>query len=203
MTYKIAQNAPAKMKTADLLAELDGFKQLAIEVTERLSAILVELRSRRESHAFFSHPVLRFFESIADESLNAEAAIILANGPMIKAVMHLPHDQQLAVARGQDIAVAVIQPSGQMANENLPIQRMGPDLLKRVFGDQGIRSVAAQSAIIRQNSKTERYGMVTVLQDETMLKIGNQKITPEDLRGPLLALGYTLELSRIAERKAG
>ena len=39
---------------------------------------------------------------------------------------------------------------------------------------------------------------ITVLRDEHLLKIGHQKIRPEDLRGPLAALGYRMALTRSA-----
>ena len=204
MMHTTPQTDPDTMTISEKLAEIAGFKDYAVKTVKRLAILMRSLRKDGAKNIPNStHAVLKFYQEIANETLNPEAAILLKNASMIKAVMHLPHDQQLAVARGQEIAVAVIQSSGQMANENLPIQRMGPDLLKRVFSEHGIRSLKGQSAIIRENGKTERHGMVTVLQDEVMLKIGNQKITPEELRGPLMALGYSLELSRNSDRKAG
>ena len=191
------------MTTADLIAEVDGFKELAVEVCQRLAAILVVLRKRRERHAFFQHPILRFFEAIADDTLDAEAAIILGNGALIKAVMHLPKDQQRAIAKGQEIAVATVQPNGRIGNENLPIQRMGTEVLKRVFAPEGIRSVQGQAAIIREKGKTEKHGMITVDRDHGRLRIGNQTFTPDEFNAAFLALGYKIVPARDVASQAG
>jgi len=203
MTYKIAQTEPSEMTTAELFSELDGFKQLAVEVTERLSAILCELRARREPHAFFSHPVLRFFESIAGKTLDAEAAILLANAPMIKAIKNLPVKQQLPIAQGQEVPVASISDTGELTTERMPIFRMGPDVLKRVFSDSGIRSVPSQAEMIRAAGRITRIGMITVLKDEGVFKVGNQKLTPDEVHRAALQLGYSLVLTRDVSAKAG
>lgn len=196
MAYQISQTDPAKMTTEELTAELDGFVALAVEVAARMSVILAELRKRRTPHPFFQHPVLRFFQSIADGSLHPEAAIILGNRELINAVVPLPRQRQLEVAYGASIPVATLTLDGKIKSDDLPIQRMDPATLRRAFGPEGIRSVHEQAEMIRAEGKIERLGMVTVLRDEQVLKIGNQKIRPEDLRGPLAALGYSLDLAR-------
>lgn len=68
--------------------------------------------------------------------------------------------------------------------------------MRLAFGPEGIRPISEQAKIIKSENKTERHGVITVLADECALKIGNQKIKPEDLRGPLAALGYSLDLTR-------
>lgn len=203
MAYRISNTDPSKMTTEELTAELDGFVQLAVEVAARMSVILAELRKRRKPHPFFHHPVLRFFQAIADGALHPEAAILLANGDLIKAVIPLPRQRQLEVAYGAEIPVAVTAPDGKIKSDDMPIQRMDPATLRRAFGPDGIRTVHQQIAMIRDEGKIERHGMITVLRDEGLLKISNQKIRPEDLRGPLLALGYSLDLSRNTAAKAG
>ncbi len=196
MAYQISQTDPTKMTTEELTAELDGFVALAVEVAARMSVILAELRKRRIPHPFFRHPVLKFFQTIADGSLHPEAAIILGNSEMIAAVIPLPRQRQLEVAYGADIPVAVLTPDGRIKSDDLPIQRMDEPTLRRAFGPEGIRPVHEQADMIRALGKIERIGMITVLRDEQVLKIGNQKVRPEDLTGPLAALGYTIRLSR-------
>jgi hypothetical protein len=203
MSYHISQTDPATLSTEALLEEIASFKALAVEVVERYSLILMELRKRRQFHAFMRHPVLSFFEAIADGSLQAEAALVLGNRELIAAVLPLPPAKQAEIANGAAVEVAVPTPSGEIKVEPMTIRRMDPPTLKRVFGPEGIRPLHEQADIIREQGKIERHGAITVLRDEQVLKIGNQKVRPEDLRGPLAALGYRLDLARNATEKAG
>lgn len=203
MTYSISQTNPADLSTEELIAEIDGFKQLAVEVVERYSVILTELRRRKQSHGFMRHPVLCFFQEIAEGALSSEAALVLGNRELIKAVMPLPRGRQLEVAQGDPIPVATLTDTGDIRSDDIPIHRMDPATLKRAFGPDGIRTVHEQAELIRADQKVERHGAVTVLCDEQVLKIGNQKVRPEDLKGPLAALGYRLDLARNVSAKAG
>ena len=196
MTYRISKADPSKMATEDLHAELAGFTALAAEVAARMAIILTELRRRRQNSPFFHHPVLSFFSSIADKTLSPEAAVVLGNRDLIKAVLPLPHDDQISIAYGKEIPVAVVNSFGAIVTEAMPIRRMDADTIKRAFGPEGIRTAEAQAEMIRTQSRIERHGMITVIRQEQVLKIGNQKIRPEDLKGPLAALGYSLDLSR-------
>lgn len=202
MTYHISPNDPAQMSTEELLAEMNGFRVLAVEVVERLSRVMKVLRDRRQPHAFFHDRILRFWANIANQTLSAEAAILLGNSQTIQAVLPLPIKDQVEIAKGREIAVAEINGLGDVRLEHMPINRMDGPTLHRVFGPEGIRSINEQTEILRKREKLQRIGVVTVLGDEQVLKIGNQKIKPEDLRGPLLALGYRLELAR-SSRAAG
>lgn len=192
MKLQTKNTDPSEMTTEELLGAIDSIRALSVDVVEYLSGVLSELRKRRIQHHFFSDRILSFWQEINGKQLAAEAAIGLANRPMINAVLPLPHSEQIEVSHGKEIAVATIEGK----TEIMPIHRMDGPTLKRVFGPNGIRSVKAQSAIIRDVANVKHHGVITVLQDEAMLKIGNQKIKPEDLRGPLMALGYVLELSR-------
>lgn len=196
MTYSISQADPASLSTEELTAEIDSFIELAEEVVARLSVLLAELRKRRQPHPFFQHAILRFWESIANQTLHPKAAIILANRDMIKAIIPLPREEQLEIAQGRYVPVAVTLADGSVASDDMPIQRMDTATLRRAFGPCGLRSIYEQAEMIREEGKITRIGMVTVLRDEVMLKIGNQKIRPEDLKGPLAALGYSLDLRR-------
>ena len=198
MTYHISQTDPAALTTAELLDEIASFTQLAVEVVARYALILAELKRRRQFHAFMRHPVLSFFQAIAAGTLVPEAALILGNRALISAVMPLPSARQIEIAHGATIDVAVQTPLGEIRGEPMGILRMDPDTLRRVFGPDGIRPLHEQADIIRAEGKIERHGAITVLRDEHLLKIGNQKIRPEDLRGPLAALGYRMALTRSA-----
>jgi hypothetical protein len=196
MRYHISQTDPATLTTEALLEEIASFKALAVEVVERYSLILAELRKRRQAHAFMRHPVLSFFQAIADGDLHPEAALVLGNQSLIAAVLPLPPEKQVEIARGAEIPVATATPTGEIKSEDVPIYRMAPETLRRAFGPSGIRPVSEQADMIRAEGKIERHGAITVLRDEQALKIGNQKVRPEDLRGPLAALGYRLDLMR-------
>lgn len=199
MVYAISRRDPAAMETKEIFDEFDGFTALAVEVVERYSALLAELRKRREPHPFFRHTVLAFYQQIADTQLAPEAAIVLGNQNMIKAVLPLTHQDQIAVAYGREVAIARIDSAGKVVSDDVPIQRMDPATMSRAFGPEGIRPVHEQAEMIRSAGRIERHGMITVLRDETVLKIGNQKIKPEELKAPLMALGYSLKLARNAE----
>jgi len=203
MTYSISQTPTAKLSTEQLLEEIASFKTLAVEVVARYSAILAELKARKQYHAFMRHPVLSFFKEIAEGSLHPEAALTLGNKQLISAVAPLPPEQQLEVARGAMVPVARQTNDGEIRSDDVPITRMDQPTMRRAFGPEGIRPVHDQAEMIREEGKVQRIGAITVIRDEQVLKIGNQKIRPEDLKGPLAALGYTLDLSRNATSKAG
>lgn len=206
MAYRIQKTPLATLsaeQTDRLLARIDGFRRLAVDVVEEYSAILSVLRERRVHHAFMRHPVLSFFQSIVDGEVDAEAALILANRDMIKAVQPLPPERQNAIAKGEEVPVARINDAGEICSDDRPIRLMDPATLRRAFGPEGIRTVHEQAEMIRAEGKVERHGMITVLRDEGLIKVGNQRIKPEELRGPLLALGYSLDLARNATAKAG
>lgn len=196
MTYIISQTDPSEMSTEDLTAEIDSFIELAEGVVVRLSAILAELRRRRQPHPFFHHSILRFWESIADRRLHPKAAIILANRNMIKAVIPLPHEQQLELAHGKKLRIAVQREDGSIGRDDVPIQRMDARALCRVFGPKGIRSIAEQEAMIREEGKIERIGAITILKGEGLFKVGNQKLTPEEIDRAARQMGYRLILTR-------
>lgn len=199
MTYSISQTDPAAMTSEEIDAEFAGFIDLAEEVVARMAVLLAEKRKRRQPHPFFQHSILRFWESIADNRLHPKAAILLANRDMIKAVIPLPHKQQLEIAYGKEIATAT--QDGQ--SENMPIHRMDGPTLKRAFGPEGIRSIKAQSEIIREANKVERHGAITVDRTHGRLRIGNQTFTPDEFDDAFLALGFKIVLARDADTKAG
>lgn len=193
MIYTVSQRSPQTMTTEDLIGELDGFTALAADLARRLSLVLKELRARRIRHTHHFHTVLMFFAEIADNRLDAEAAVLLANTDRIRAVLPLPAEQQRAIARGEEVPVAVRLPSGAITHDRLPIRRMDDSTRRRAFGPKGIRPLEEQTAMIQAENRVERHGMITILRDEVMLKIGNQRIRPEELRQPLLALGFRLD----------
>lgn len=206
MTYSISQTDPANLSTEEIHKEIASFATLAAEVVDRWAVLLKELSKRRAPHPMFRHPVMQFWESIAEHKLSPRAAVLLADrkrGTMIRAVLPLPIVEQEAIAEGREIPVAVRTEAGEIKADHLPIHRMDPATMNRAFGPEGIRSVYEQTEIIRAVGRIERHGAITVLRDEVMLKIGNQKVKPEDLRGPLLALGYRLDVTPKPDRKAG
>lgn len=203
MTYSISQTPPASLSTEELLEEIASFKALAVEVVTRYSAILSELKARKQYHAFMQHPVLAFFKEIAAGDLHPEAALTLGNRNLIAAVTPLAPEQQLEIARGATVPVARQTDAGEIVSDDAPITRMDDATLKRAFGPDGVRPVHQQAEMIRAEGKVDRMGAITVIREEQVLKIGNQKIKPEELKGPLAALGYTLDLSRNTTAKAG
>jgi hypothetical protein len=192
---------PEQMSTEQLLVAIDSIRILSVEVVEYLSEVLKELRARRVRHDFFADRILRFWSSIADQSLAAEAAILLANQFTIKAILPLPRLDQIAIAKGRVVAVAVMQADGTISSDDLPINRMDAATLRRAFGPEGIRSVYEQADIIRNEGKTDRHGMMTLMLDEHMAKIGNQKIKLEDMAELLRMAGYTVEMTHAPKHR--
>lgn len=198
MKLQKPNTAPADMTTEDLLAVVDGIRALSVDVVEYLSGVLAELRTRRISHHFFSDRILSFWQEISANQLAAEAAIGLANRPMIKAVLPLTQKDQIEITHGKEIAVA----RDDGATENMTIFRMDGPTLNRAFGPHGIRSIKAQSEIIRASAKVEQHGTFKVYPDKGAFRVHGE-VTPEDCRATFLRLGYTIELARNANQKAG
>lgn len=199
MTYSISQTDPASLSTEEILDEIASFATLAAEVVDRWASLLKVLAERRVSHPMFAHPVMQFWKSITDKSLAPEAAVLLADrskGKMIRAVLPLPRFEQIEVAEGKEISVARLDEDGTLNIEHMPIMRMPSETIDRVFGPRGIRDVQAQEIILRQAARVQKIGAVTVNKEEGIFKIGNQKLTPEDIRPALLELGYSLVLAR-------
>ena len=123
---------------------------------------------------------------------------MLANTPMIKAVLPLPHEDQIEIAHGKEIAVA----TADGGYENKEIKRMDQPTLKRVFGPHGIRSIKAQSEMIRAAGKIERIGMITILRDENAIKVSGVKLTWEEIGRAARQAGHRLFLNELGPDQA-
>lgn len=197
MTYRISQTDPAQLSTEEIHEEIAGFSVLAAEVVARWAALLRELSVRRAPHPMFNHPVMQFWRSIVEYKLSPRAAVLLADrnkGAMIRAVLPLPIGEQERIAEGKELPVAMLTDTGDIIRDDKPITRMDQQTIRRVFGPSGIRSFDEQREILKEEAKVHRIGTVTVLHEEGALKIGNQKLTPDELRKALWALGYDLTL---------
>jgi len=199
MTYSISQTDPAKLTTEDLIAEIGGFKELAAKTVKRLSLILKELNARRVKHDLMRDRIMRFWEDLAEDRLDPEAAIRLGNRELIKCILPLPRHEQIAIATDKPVPVAVKTDTGEIKSDDRPLRLMDRATMKRAFGPDGIRTVHEQSEMIRAAGRVRPSVSVIALPDEMMIKVGREKVRPEDLRGPLLALGYTIEMTRRAK----
>jgi len=200
MTTKVCTTDPRNLSTEQIFSEIESFTALAVDVLKRWSALLAELKRRRVPNIMFNHPVLQFWESIHKEKLDAQAAVLLADrrdGKMIRAVLPLPPSEQLAIAKGKPIAVATLTSTGKIRSEEVPILRMDNQTLTRAFGPDGIRTVYEQAEMIRAAGTVQRIGMVTVLRDEHMVKVGNVRLKwPEDFEAVARALGTEIVTTR-------
>jgi len=199
MTYSISQTDPAQLSTEEIHEEIASFATLASEVVARWAVLLKELSKRRAPHPMFRHPVMQFWESIAECRLSPRAAVLLADrnrGTMIRAVLPLPIVEQEAIAEGREIPVAVQTDIGEIKSDNVPIHRMDAATMKRAFSTKGIRTVHEQAEIIRAEGKVERHGSITVDRTHGRLRIGNQTFTPDEFEAAFLALGYKIVLAR-------
>ena len=123
MAYIISRRDPVNMETKEIFAEFDGFTALAVEVVERYSALLVELRKRREPHPFFRHTVLAFFQSIADGQLAPEAAIVLGNQAMIVTLViaAAPYVARMVESSIKEVDAGVIEAAQAMGTSSFKI----------------------------------------------------------------------------------
>jgi len=206
MTYSISQTDPCSLSTEEIHEEIAGFSVLATEVVQRWAALLKELSTRRASHPMFQHPVMQFWQSIAECKLSPRAAVLLADrnmGTMIRAVLPLPIAEQEAIAEGREVPVAARSETGEIKSDDVPIHRMDAATIKRAFGPEGIRTVHEQAEMIRAEGKIERHGAITVDRIHGRLRVGNQTFTPDEFESAFLALGYKIVLARDVSAKAG
>jgi hypothetical protein len=198
LKLKKPNTPPSEMSTEALLSAIEGIRELAVDVVEYLSEVLAELRKRGEKHPFFNDRILRFWLEINDQELSAEAAIGLANRPMIKAILPLPHADQIAIAHGRDVAVATLNNSGDIKSDDMPIHRMDGPTLKRAFGPDGIRSVHDQGEMIKAAGRVQRHGMFTWDEQSGRVRVGNQTFTWEDadIKAVARRAGYSIVLTR-------
>jgi len=203
MTYSISQTPPVSLSTEELLEEIANFKTLAVEVVARYSAILAELKARKQYHAFMRHPVLAFFKEIVAGELHPEAALTLGNKALISAVTPLPMEQQLEIARGATVPVARQTDAGEIKSDDVPITRMDHATMKRAFGPEGLRTVHEQAEMIRAAGKVERHGRITVDRGHGKIRIGGSTFTPDEFQAAFLALGFKIVLARDVSAKAG
>ena len=197
MAFSISQTDPKTLSTESIYAELEAFTQLAVEVIERWSALMAELARRKQPVPMKNHPVMSFYKSIVDKTLSAEAALLLRNQGLIRCVLPLSRDEQLAIANDRLVPVAVQTEAGQIKSDARPLRLMDPATMKRAFGPDGIRTVHEQAEMIRAKGRVERVGAVTVLRDDHMVKIGNQKLKwPEDFADVARALGTEIIVTR-------
>lgn len=190
MKFQRPNTPPAEMTSEELRNVVDSIRELAVDVVEYLSEVMAVFASRKERHPFMADRILRFWREINDQRLSAEAAIYLANAKLIKPILPLSHDEQIRIARGEPVAIAIMTETGEIRSDDTQIHRMDDATLKRAFGPDGIRTVHAQAELIRAEGKVQRVGMITVLRDQRALKIGNQTIQPEEIAKAMASLGW-------------
>lgn len=193
MSLSISQADPKQLSTREILDEMSGFAALAAAVVERWAVLLKELASRRVGHPMFHHPVMQFWMSIENHTLSAEAAIQLAgcrDGRMIRAVLPLSLSEQVEVANGLEIPVAVLTEAREVKTEHMPIHRMDIATLIRVFGPDGIRGLSEQERMLRATKEVVRVGRLSVVVDDGVLKVGNMKLLPREVAKAMEMLGW-------------
>jgi hypothetical protein len=199
MNRTVSQNDPDTMTISEKLAELDGFKDFAVGAVKRMSLLMRSLHKDGHRNIPGSrNAILSFYEAIAGDTLHPEAAALLANGPMIKAVMPLPHTQQIEIANGWEVPVATRTMEGEVKSDGMPIQRMDGPTLKRAFGPEGIRSVYDQAEMIKEAGRVQRHGMFTWDEQSGRVRVGNQTFTWEDadIKAVARRAGYSIVLTR-------
>lgn len=190
MSYSISQTDPKNLTTEDLLAEIGSFKELAAKTVKRLSLILKELKARRVKHDLMRDRIMQFWEDLAEDRLDPEAAIRLGNRELIKAVLPLPRYEQVAIASDKPVPVAIQTDTGEIKSDDRPLRLMDPATLKRAFGPEGIRTVHEQAEMIRAESNVHRIRRLVVLREKNVIKAGNMELPPEEVAEAMAALGW-------------
>lgn len=188
-----SSNQLNNVTTAAIRAELDQIVKDTAEWMERASVLLVELRRRGEDHPLMHSNVLRAFKGIAERKLSAEAVLAVGgNANIVRALEKLPLDQQAGYAKDCPVPVVEVSPEGKHVTAYRKLQSLGPSVIDRVFGPDGLRSIEEQKAMLAAPSNRIRVDGILIDTSERRIIIARKHISPADLIGPLKALGYEL-----------
>jgi hypothetical protein len=197
----------------ELFASLKGAVLDSAASLKEASEILVELRSRGESHPFMYEGVLRWHREIADGRLSALAVIAFGGmQTILSRLVGLPLKEQDAYAQGETASVAEIEPkSGNVVRAEKPILRLPADQLDLVFAAPGkVRSFEAQRKLLISRKGAAKVSPLP-RREHSMLwadvrsgevVYGNIRMKPSDLAGPLSELGFKIERVRPASKAA-
>ena len=157
--------------------------------------IILELELRGVRHGFAKEGAFRWFREIATEKLHPTAALLIYDRATIRALQNLPLDQQAAIAMGEPIPVVEYAPGGKTATVEKKVFQIDTIAIDRVIGPAGVRSVAEQTKMLRDQSAPKPSTEILtsrVRAENGRLVVGRTLVEPNELIEPLLALGFKL-----------
>lgn len=179
-----------------LRAELARSIDLTVHSIARLGAIWRELEARGEDLSDLRTGLAAYLPLVAAGKLHPEAVVRYAGHTMLlRYISRLPTERQVAMARGERIAVVDDTDGSQ---HKVQVDEIPAKLLPSVFGVEGLRSVAEQRRLrqVRMEARTDRTKprrgrplAVRVDTDRDVLRMGKAEARLADVLAALRQAG--------------
>lgn len=187
------------METADLRRELARAIDLTAKHLTYLAAVWAELEKRGEDLAPLRSGLAVYLPHIAAGTVLPETVIRFAgNVTLLRAAASLPPDQQLKLASGEPVVLAVRQ-GDTFTHRMLPVHALSFEQVRQVFGERCIRSEAEQIAILTATEKalkperSMKYGDFKADRDGGVILMGRKRLDPVKLLQALADLASKSE----------
>lgn len=186
-------------ETPRLIKELSKLTEGNATSIKAASEILLELKTRGETHPLMRQGVFRFYQEIADDRLSAKAVLAFAGvNSILRNLIGVPLPRQEAFAKGERIVIATHDTTGKIKSQEKPLIQLSVRQLDLVFDAGNIRSFSDQSQILsarKDNTPARRSRIpVAIRADKSRQELvcGQLRFTPHELASALQKLGFKI-----------
>ncbi|UTU09738.1 hypothetical protein CcrBL47_gp454 [Caulobacter phage BL47] len=162
--------------------------------------LLMELRRRGQSKPAWRKGVFQWAEQVANGSLHPRAALIMGESTqMIRGILGLPPEEQLRIAEGGVVTVAILRTDGVVVAEDQSIPQMSQVTFDLVFDQGVVRTFDAQKKILLDRASKRRAHRspnpveIRVDRQSEEVIVGQVRLSVQELATALNQLGFKVE----------
>ncbi|MBB4207270.1 hypothetical protein [Roseinatronobacter bogoriensis] len=198
MTNELTLDQARDMDAAALRAIFDeALSQLDLFLRDACICYLALLDQGAELPLL--HPAFRHAEAIATGALSPRVAMRHAtNRNIIGAMAGLPLDLQDRLVDGEKVKIAVMSDQGRIHSDEVCLEQMSPEQMRRAFGADGVRDWQVQGELLIkgqsvQSSRAPSKPVIRVDRETRDIIINRVRVSPEDLEPAFAALGLQVK----------
>lgn len=198
MTNELTVDQARGMDTAALRAI---FNDALARIDEALRAACIcycALLDRGED-APMVHPAFRHAEAVATGALSPRVALRWPwHREIIGAMTGLPLDLQDRLSGGEKVKIAVRDKAGRIHSDEVCLEQMSPDQLRRAFGADGVRDWQVQGELLIKGhnapgNRAARKPVIKVDRETREVIVNRIRLDPDDLVPAFAALGLQVK----------
>lgn len=153
-----------------------------------LAKIVKRLETRGEDLSDLKIGIINYLRKIAQGQLCADVLVRFAGRPsLIDAISRLPMDDQVKLAKGEQVKIAVYGQDGFLTHRMADPLIMPPDQFRQAFASDHIRGEAEQVLVLDQRrtrkmkKPLEQIGFLSIDKERGGVSVGKRFISLHDL----------------------